>query len=547
MARGVLSGIGLGAVFSVGAAVAISVLVPVQPARAPETALVDGVAPAPEPLPAPSVTVVPQGGSVATSTQPQVTLRAPAEEVAPEAPAAAAQPPAVTSEPPRTESAQAPAPAPVTVPPADETVSRATEAPARPTDTTVADATPDIPDRPSLPETGPVADLGDAAPVPPTVAPVAEEDEPVLPNPQALAPMIPDDTADPGVDTTAAAPLPTVVPEDGESFVVVEPAPAAPDPAPAAVPDTGTTGTDEPAQTESDEALPADRRTAQSDRPRVLAVPGTQGVAQTANSRPRIGTPANTLINPAPQTTDIETIDMTESADEGAELPPIRRFAAPFENPQDKPLMSIVLIDEGVDLAGGEIGLPALSSFPYPVSFAVAANLPDAAERMARYRAEGFEVLAMVDLPTGARPADAEVSLGVALGGLTEVVGVLDGTGEGLQASRETADQVTQILKSEGLGLVAQSKGLDSMPKLAVKEGVPAAPVFRDFDSNGQDARVIRRFLDQAAFKAGQEGAVIMLGRLRPETVKALLVWGLADRASSVALAPVSAVLLDQL
>ncbi|MFC6759564.1 divergent polysaccharide deacetylase family protein [Sulfitobacter porphyrae] len=53
---------------------------------------------------------------------------------------------------------------------------------------------------------------------------------------------------------------------------------------------------------------------------------------------------------------------------------------------------------------------------------------------------------------------------------------------------------------------------------------------------------MIRRFLDQAAFKAGQEGAVIMLG-LRPDTISALLLWGLQDRANSVALVPVSAVL----
>jgi polysaccharide deacetylase 2 family uncharacterized protein YibQ len=68
--------------------------------------------------------------------------------------------------------------------------------------------------------------------------------------------------------------------------------------------------------------------------------------------------------------------------------------------------------------------------------------------------------------------------------------------------------------------------------------------VFRDFDGKGQGATVIRRFLDQAAFRASQEeDGVIMVGRLRPDTISALLLWGLQDRASSVALAPVSAVL----
>lgn len=149
----------------------------------------------------------------------------------------------------------------------------------------------------------------------------------------------------------------------------------------------------------------------------------------------------------------------------------------------------------------------------------------------------------MIDLPEGAEPSDAETTLGAILPQLSDVVGVLEGAGGGLQGSREVGDQVTAILAQTGHGLVTQDKGLNTMPKLARKEGVPATPIFRDFDSKGQNAVVIRRFLDQAAFKAGQEGAVIMLGRLRPDTISALLLWGLQDRAGQVALAPVSAVL----
>ena len=82
------------------------------------------------------------------------------------------------------------------------------------------------------------------------------------------------------------------------------------------------------------------------------------------------------------------------------------------------------------------------------------------------------------------------------------------------------------------------------MQKLAARKGVPSAVVFRDFDGAGQTPDTIRRFLDQAAFRADQEGVVIMLGRVRPETISALLVWGLQDRASRVALSPLSAALL---
>jgi polysaccharide deacetylase 2 family uncharacterized protein YibQ len=112
-----------------------------------------------------------------------------------------------------------------------------------------------------------------------------------------------------------------------------------------------------------------------------------------------------------------------------------------------------------------------------------------------------------------------------------------------MQASREASDQATQILLSTGHGFVTQAKGLNTAAKLAEREGVPTSTVFRDFDSADQSPTVIRRFLGQAAFRAGQEGGVIMLGRLRADTISALLLWSLQDRAARVSMAPISAVL----
>ena len=226
-----------------------------------------------------------------------------------------------------------------------------------------------------------------------------------------------------------------------------------------------------------------------------------------------------------------------------SDAPPVQRHAEPFENPENKPPMAIVLMDQGQDINAEKIGLPALRSFPYPITFAVDASLPDAADRIAAYRAEGFEVLAMVNLPEGATATDAEVNMSVALDRVTDVVGVLEGVGTGVQTTIESGRQVAKILAASGHGFVTQNVGLNTVQKLAAREGVPSAVVFRDFDSKDQTPTVIRRFLDQAAFKARQEGGVVMLGRLREETISALLVWGLQDRASRVALAPVSAVL----
>ena len=102
------------------------------------------------------------------------------------------------------------------------------------------------------------------------------------------------------------------------------------------------------------------------------------------------------------------------------------------------------------------------------------------------------------------------------------------------------------MLSETGHGLVSTPQGLNTGHKLALKEGVAAGLVFRELDNDGQSASVIRRFMDNAAFKARQENGVIMLGHGRVETVQALIEWSLGNRAKSVALAPISAVLLDR-
>lgn len=212
--------------------------------------------------------------------------------------------------------------------------------------------------------------------------------------------------------------------------------------------------------------------------------------------------------------------------------------AQPFENVDGMPLMSIVLIDDG-----SAVNLEALAGFPYPLSIAVSTLDPNVAQKAAQYRADGFEVLAMVDLPAAAGAADVEVAMQAHLSVSPDFVAILEGVGDGLQGAKVVSDQVAAVALNEGYGLVFFANGLNTAQKLAAKEGVPSASVFRDFDGKAQSTVVMRRFLDQAAFKAPQENGVVMVGRLREETISALVLWGLQDRAGTVALAPVSAVL----
>lgn len=254
----------------------------------------------------------------------------------------------------------------------------------------------------------------------------------------------------------------------------------------------------------------------------------------------------NVTTNRLPSITNTpEGVEETPEADstvaiEAAPAPQLERYAAEFENPDAKPLMAIVLIDDG----RSKLDLEALKAFPYPLSFAIDTKWPGATKAMRKYRDAGFEVLAMADLPKGAGAADTEVTMAIYLRAVPEAVAVMEGEGEGLQAGRKASMQLAQILAASGLGAVMLPKGLNTAQKLIAREGVPALTVFRDFDTKGESPSTIQRYLDRAVLKAGQEeNGVIMVGHLRDETVSALVTWALEDRAARVALAPVSAVL----
>lgn len=346
------------------------------------------------------------------------------------------------------------------------------------------------------------------------------------------------------------APATALAPAADPSTVAANPAQPSPD---AQDDRPAVAGTEEPAVTPSTEApapsqpapAPAQPPTpepAEPPAPRIAALPQS-GTGAEADTGPKIGTRVRPLTERGQKNTFLPASGAGSDgvSEEARQDPPIRRFSAAFENPEAKPLMSIVLIDDTQS-----VGVEALQEFPYPLTFAISPSDPLAIEKLARHRAAGFEVALLTDLPSAANAQDAEVSLGAALSALPETVAILEGTGSGIQGNRQLSDQVAAIALGTGRGLVTQRNGLNTAQKLAARKGVPSAVVFRDFDGAGQSTDTIRRFLDQAAFRADQEGAVVMLGRVRPDTISALLLWGLQDRASRVALAPLSAALLRE-
>ncbi|WP_068115466.1 divergent polysaccharide deacetylase family protein [Tropicimonas marinistellae] len=218
----------------------------------------------------------------------------------------------------------------------------------------------------------------------------------------------------------------------------------------------------------------------------------------------------------------------------------LSRNAAPFSNPDDRPLFSVILIDDG----SRSLDRQVLATFPFPVTFAVDPTLPDAGEAAAFYRDNGFEVVVLATgLPQDAQVRDLEVTLEAELSAVPQAVAIMDPSDNGFGSRRTLVEHVVRIAGTDGHGLIGWDRGLGSVRAAAERAGQPAALVFRSLDSQNERDSVIQRYLDRGAFKAGQEGAVIMAGHARPETVTALFAWAGSDKASDVALAPVSAIL----
>lgn len=219
------------------------------------------------------------------------------------------------------------------------------------------------------------------------------------------------------------------------------------------------------------------------------------------------------------------------------ETPALRRNAAAFADRGGKPLMAIVLLAGDSDA----VSIETLMNFPYPLSIAVDPDRADAAEIAARYRAAGFEVLLTVDLPQDAAPSDIRATLRSGVAEVPQAVAVLEGRAGGLPVAG-----AAPILAQTGHGLVAQTLEAGAAHGVLATTDVPAAPLQRDLDGQGQDADAVQAGLDQAAADADAQRGVIVLGRMRADTLRALSLWSGQGGARRVALAPVSAVLLTQ-
>ncbi|WP_212524642.1 divergent polysaccharide deacteylase family protein [Actibacterium sp. MT2.3-13A] len=529
MGRGVVSGIVAGAVVSALGLGALSLKAPLPQREAATPASVEPAAgpvaeaPAEMPAEAPAETSA-QPAAEAPAAAPALEP-APAPDAAPEAPQdvpAPEAPPATggVELPPGTEfnrpkpegEARLPGPdaQPQPAPAPEVRAPDAAEITSAPRPDTRPAATPQAAAETPAPMMTPPSPEEEAA------APAPGQEQPVLPSPAAAGPQAPEAEAAP-----EAPPAP-------------EPAgrPAAPE-TPAAAPDDAPEGGAEtPAAAPEPEAV----------QPEVSAS-APAGMIGAAPEAIRVPVPGGEIARPEVTTGRLPSIGAAGDrvpAATAADLGALARYAVPFAPASGKPLFSVILIDAG---AAG-LDRAALTTFSFPVTFAIDPARPDAAEAMAAYRAAGYEVV----LLAGAQPGDSDPqthaeAISAGLRSVPEAVAVMEGESGGFLTDHAALRALTDLLGDSGHGLVTYDKALNTAAHVALSDGIPAATIFRRLDADREAAPVIKRYLDRAAFKAAQDGHVVMLGHSYAETVTALFSWALEGKGAEVNLAPISAVL----
>jgi len=394
--------------------------------------------------------------------------------------------------------------------------------------------------------------------VPETSAPDTTEPdttEPESPESESAAPAPAPATAEPADTPPAAEPESDAATQESSAAPDVAPAPATATPQPATMPALTASAPgspDTPAAGGAD--LDADS-TATLGAPAVEtgANAGIGGGSDTAP--PRTGSAptqiasstAGTDSGPAVNTESAAVPQITGTATASSLIPgnAITEFAAPFDGAEGKPLMAIVLIDEGES----PFLRPGMAALNEPVTFGVRADLPDSDLVSGRYRESGFEVTAVtpldgtLSLSSAAAPEAVAQTLAEVFRNVPAAATLMDSIGGPLPSDADLARQVAQGLSITGHGLLShRGTGVTDVPTIAEAEGVPSQVIFRVIDDQPGAAN-ISQALDAAVGDAERDGGVIIVGHVRQETVATLSQWMFGANPQSVTIAPVSAVL----
>jgi uncharacterized protein len=376
-------------------------------------------------------------------------------------------------------------------------------------------------------------DLQEEQVAPPMLATIPPPEAPPESPLEGMAPQ----ASAPQVQVTAQTPPPPPVPD------LAQPAPPAPDNAPP-LPDSQSAtlpaiaGLNTPGAPSDDnslaapappEALPPAQEE-QVARPEPSAMPGTPVPGRV---------PAATESNASP-----DAAATALPALPGGGLTALERNSQYDGTSDGAPKMALILYDPGLPMALRH----AVAAFDFPITLALNPLDPSAAEAAEMYFNAGKEVIILAaGLPTGASPADMDVTLGSYLDSFPTAIGLVDLPTDGFARNAGLLRDVLAILQRDGHGLITFAGGLSQAARAAEAADLRHAEIFRVIDPGPESQFTIRRFLDRAVFQASQMGHVIVYGDAANDaTMEALELWRNEGRADQVALVPVSAILLEQ-
>ncbi|NNU80693.1 divergent polysaccharide deacetylase family protein [Halovulum dunhuangense] len=333
-------------------------------------------------------------------------------------------------------------------------------------------------------------------------------------------------------------PAPASEPEPAPTPEPAVPEPAAPEAGPEAaappIPEGPSLGTPAPggdsgALGPSDDAAPSRIASAPQPAPQ-MAAPGAEAAPSVnveSAAVPQVGTISD------------------DAAAELIEGDALAQNAVAFEAVGSQTLMAVILIDEGADsLLRGLV-----SSLGVPVTMGVTADIQNAGSVASAYRDAGVEVVAVLPsqgalgVTEGMSPAAVEPLLAEVFQRVPLATAVMDPINGPMPRDRDLTDAVLEALTVTGHGLLThRGTGLNNVPLIADEAGVYSDVVYRVIDDNPGAANIALE-LGRGVLDASRGGSVIVVGRLRPETMDAIAAWTGSNEARSVTLAPVSAVL----
>lgn len=217
----------------------------------------------------------------------------------------------------------------------------------------------------------------------------------------------------------------------------------------------------------------------------------------------------------------------------GLEGPAIDVNAAAFAATGGAAPMAIVLEGAG----SGSVTPETLLALPMPVTLVIDPALPGGASLAAEARARGSEVLAAVDVSTGAAGAKSAVDT------LWMAVGVMPRGPAGGLPEAAALTPVADALVAGGYALVpASAAAAAAVDAAAAAAGLRAGTAPIPIDALA-DAAAVADALGDAATEAAAAGGAIVVAPANRSVVEGLVAWWQAENGQAVQLAPVSAVI----